>query len=177
MTFTPSRDRTVSGLAFAISGFESDFLIIEYAAKDRLYLPLDRLDLVQKYIGPEGPSPKLDHLGSTAWTRTKARVKKAVENMAKELLDLYAAREVVEGHAFSPDNYLTREFEAAFEYDETPDQLRAIEEVRVNMESPHPMDRLVCGDEAGKTRLRSGRVQSVLDNKQVTVPDSTTLLA
>src|SRR6185295_6785643 len=136
----------------AISGFESDFLIIEYAAKDRLYLPLDRLDLVQKYIWPEGPSPKLDHLGGTAWTRTKAKVKKAVETMAKELLELYAAREVVKGHAFTPDNYLTREFEAAFEYDETPDQLRSIEEVRADMESPHPMDRLVCGDVGyGKT--------------------------
>ena len=163
----------------AISGFESDFLIIEYAAKDRLYLPLDRLDLVQKYIGPEGPSPKLDHLGGTAWTRTKARVKKAVENMAKELLDLYAAREMVKGHAFSPDNYLTREFEAAFEYDETPDQLRAIEEVRANMESPHPMDRLVCGDVGyGKTEVAlRAAFKSVLDNKQVAVLTPTTLLA
>jgi len=163
----------------AISGFESDFLIIEYAAKDRLYLPLDRLDLVQKYICPEGSSPKLDHMGGTAWTRTKARVKKAVESMAKELLDLYAAREVVKGQAFSPDNYLTREFEAAFEYDETPDQLRAIEEVRADMESLRPMDRLVCGDVGyGKTEVAlRAAFKAVLDNKQVAVLTPTTLLA
>ncbi len=163
----------------AISGFESDFLIIEYAFKDRLYLPLDRLDLVQKYIGPEGAIPKLDRLGGTAWARTKARVKKAVENMARELLDLYAAREVVKGHAFSPDNHLSREFEAAFEYDETPDQLRAIEEVRSDMESPRPMDRLVCGDVGyGKTEVAlRAAFKAVLDNKQVTVLTPTTLLA
>lgn len=163
----------------AISGFESDFLIIEYAFKDRLYLPLDRLDLVQKYIGPEGSAPKLDRLGGTAWARTKARVKKAVENMARELLDLYATREVVEGHAFSPDNYLTREFEAAFEYDETPDQLRAIEEVRADMESRRPMDRLVCGDVGyGKTEVAlRAAFKAVLDNRQVAVLTPTTLLA
>jgi len=163
----------------AISGFESDFLIIEYAFKDRLYLPLDRLDLVQKYIAPEGSSPKLDRLGGTAWARTKARVKKAVENMARELLELYAAREVVEGHAFSPDNYLTREFEAAFEYDETPDQLRAIEEVRADMESSRPMDRLVCGDVGyGKTEVAlRAAFKAVLDNKQVSILTPTTLLA
>lgn len=163
----------------AISGFESDFLIIEYALKDRLYLPLDRLDLVQKYIGPEGAQPKLDRLGGTAWARTKARVKKAVENMARELLELYAAREVVEGHAFSPDNYLIGEFEAAFEYDETPDQLRAIEEVRADMESPRPMDRLVCGDVGyGKTEVAlRAAFKAVLDNKQVAVLTPTTLLA
>jgi len=163
----------------AISGFESDFLIIEYASKDRLYLPLDRLDLVQKYIGPEGAQPKLDRLGGTAWSRTKARVKKAVEHMAKELLDLYATREVVKGHAFSPDDHLTREFEAAFEYDETPDQLRAIEEVRADMEAPRPMDRLVCGDVGyGKTEVAlRAAFKAVLDNKQVAVLTPTTLLA
>jgi transcription-repair coupling factor (superfamily II helicase) len=163
----------------AISGFESDFLIIEYASKDRLYLPLDRLDLVQKYIGPEGAQPKLDRLGGTAWARTKARVKKAVENMARELLDLYAAREVVKGHAFSQDDHLTQEFEAAFEYDETPDQLRAIEEVRSDMEAPRPMDRLVCGDVGyGKTEVAlRAAFKAVLDNKQVAVLTPTTLLA
>jgi transcription-repair coupling factor (superfamily II helicase) len=162
-----------------IDGYESDFLVIRYLGGDTLYLPLDRLNLIQKYIGVEGHRPPLDRLGGWTWARTTKRVKKAAEAIARELLDLYAAREVSPGHAFSPDTSLTREFEAAFEFEETPDQLQAIQDVKRDMEQHRPMDRLICGDVGyGKTEVAMrAAFKAVMDNRQVAVLVPTTLLA
>lgn len=162
-----------------IGGYESDFLVIRYLRGDTLYVPLDRLNLVQKYMGVEGHTPALDRLGGLTWARTTKRIKKAVEAIAKELLELYAVREVGEGHAFSPDDHLSREFEAAFEFEETPDQLQAISDVKRDMEKPRPMDRLVCGDVGyGKTEVAlRAAFKAVMDSQQVAVLVPTTLLA
>jgi transcription-repair coupling factor (superfamily II helicase) len=162
-----------------IGGFESDFLEIRYLGGDTLYLPLDRLNLIQKYIGIENHKPPLDRLGGWTWARTTKRVKKAIESIARELLELYAARQVCEGHGFSPESHLSREFEAAFEYEETPDQLQAIMTVIRDMEQPRPMDRLICGDVGyGKTEVAMrATFKAVMDNRQVAVLVPTTLLA
>ncbi|MGH7164974.1 MAG: CarD family transcriptional regulator, partial [Nitrospiraceae bacterium] len=126
----------------SIQGFESDYLILEFAGGDRLYVPLDRLNQVQRYRGAEGHAPRMDRLGGASWARTTARVKKGIEEMAHELIDLHANREVVHRPEYDGDSTLTHEFEAAFEYEETPDQLRAIDEIKRDMELPKPMDRL-----------------------------------
>jgi len=162
-----------------IGGFETDFLVIEYADGGKVYVPLDHLDLVQKYIGAEGSLPKLDRLGTTTWDRTKQRVKKEIQRMTHELLDLYATRKITEGFPFSADNLTHKEFEATFEYEETPDQIRAIEEVKADMELPRAMDRVVCGDVGyGKTEVAMrAAFKSVLDDKQVALLVPTTLLA
>ncbi|HLB95166.1 MAG TPA: transcription-repair coupling factor, partial [Nitrospiria bacterium] len=162
-----------------IGGYESDFLVIRYLGGDTLYVPLDRLNLVQKYMGVEGHTPALDRLGGLTWAKTTKRVKKAVEAVAKELLELYAAREAGEGHAFSSDDHLSREFEAAFEFEETPDQLQAISDVKRDMEKPRPMDRLICGDVGyGKTEVAMrAAFKAVMDNQQVALLVPTTLLA
>ncbi|MBI3609072.1 MAG: transcription-repair coupling factor, partial [Nitrospirae bacterium] len=163
----------------SIQGYESDFMILHYLGGDTLYLPVDRLNLVQKYTGVEGHRPKLDRLGGITWARTTQRVKKAVETMAKEIVELYAIREMSPGHAFSKESAMAREFDAAFAYDETPDQLKAIEDVKENMEKPRPMDRLICGDVGyGKTEVAMrAAFKAVLDGKQVAVLVPTTLLA
>ncbi len=163
----------------SIQGFESDFLMILYAGGDKLYVPLDRWKVIQKYVGVEGYTPKIDKLGGDSWERTKERAKKKIREIAKELLDLYTAREVLEGFTFSPDNPLVREFDASFEYEETPDQLAAIEDVKKDMERSKPMDRLVCGDVGyGKTEVAMrAAFKAVLDNKQVALVVPTTLLA
>ncbi|HEY5594629.1 MAG TPA: transcription-repair coupling factor, partial [Nitrospiria bacterium] len=163
----------------SIQGFESDFMILHYLGGDTLYLPVDRLNLVQKYSGVEGHRPKLDRLGGITWARTTQRVQKAVETMAKEIVELYAVREMSPGHAFSKESALAREFDAAFAYDETPDQLKAIEDVKNNMEEPRPMDRLICGDVGyGKTEVAMrAAFKAVMDGKQVAVLVPTTLLA
>ncbi|MGA2192271.1 MAG: transcription-repair coupling factor [Nitrospirota bacterium] len=160
-------------------GVEADFLELVYSASDKLYVPVDELGKVQKYIGAEAASPSLDKLGGVAWERAKARAKKAVQEMAKELLELYAARSVAPGFAYSPDDHLFRELEASFEYEETPDQATAIAEVKADLEAPHPMDRLVCGDVGyGKTEVAvRAAFKVVLDGKQVAVLVPTTLLA
>ena len=163
-----------------LMGVESDFLDVLYQGSDRLYVPVDELGKLQKYIGAEGgASAHLDRLGGVAWERAKARAKKAVEEMAKELLELYAARAVAPGHACSPDDHLYREMETAFEYEETPDQAQAIVEVKKDLEGPHPMDRLVCGDVGyGKTEVAiRAAFKVVLDGKQAAVLVPTTLLA
>lgn len=160
-----------------IGGVDGDFLLIEYAGKDKLYLPVYRMDQVQKYTGGEGPT--LDKLGGTSWDKVKKRVKEKIKEMAAELLDIYAARKVIEGFAFSPpDNYFD-EFEASFEYEETPDQLEAIKDVISDMTEPKPMDRLVCGDVGyGKTEVAiRAAFKAVLDGKQVAVLVPTTVLA
>ena len=162
-----------------LGGFESDFLELAYAGGDKIYVPLDRLDLVQKYIGVEGSHPRLDRLGGTAWMRATKRAKRAVEKLAKDLLDLYAVRSIAAGHAFSPDSPETEAFAAGFEYEETPDQQRSIEEVGRALEQPHPMDLLVCGDVGyGKTEVAMRAAFKVaMDGKQVAVLVPTTLLA
>ncbi|HLG44386.1 MAG TPA: transcription-repair coupling factor [Nitrospirales bacterium] len=163
----------------AIQGFDSDYLIVEYAGEDKVYVPLDRLHQVQRYVPMDGHSPKLDRLGGAAWERTKARVRKGIEAMAKELIAVQAAREARGRPAFSADSVLSHEFDAAFEYEETADQLRAIEDIRRDMESEKPMDRLVCGDVGyGKTEVAMRAVfKAVGDNKQAAVLVPTTLLA
>ncbi|MFP4667875.1 MAG: transcription-repair coupling factor [Desulfobacterales bacterium] len=162
-----------------VEGITSDFLVLEYRGGDRLFLPVDRMDMVQKYMGVDGAVPVIDRLGGTSWGRVKARARKSVEKIAGELLDLYAERKVRRGHSFSsPDSYY-KDFEAGFPYEETPDQLRAISEVAADMESSAPMDRLICGDVGyGKTEVAlRAAFKAVNDGKQVAVLVPTTLLA
>ena len=162
-----------------VQGFDSDYLIVEYAGGDKVYVPLDRLNQVQRYFGSGEQAPKLDRLGGKAWERTKRRVREGIEDMAKELIAMQAARETRGRAPFSPDGVLSHEFDAAFEYEETEDQLRAIEDARQDMESAKPMDRLVCGDVGyGKTEVAMRAVfKAVVDNKQAAVVVPTTLLA
>ncbi len=137
-----------------IWGVSNDYLLLEYQEGDKLYLPVDRLNLIQRYIGGDGKSPRLDKLGSHSWQRAKKRAEAAVSEMVKELLDLYAARKVFEGFTFPPSDQFYKEFEATFEYEETPDQVQAIEEVMKDMGNSKPMDRLICGDVGyGKTEV------------------------
>ncbi len=162
-----------------LNGTTNDFLLIFFKDNDKLYLPVDRITMVQKYMGMDGITPTLDKLGGKSWERVKARVKKSVEKIASELLKLYANRRVLEGHRFSDFSEDIREFEAAFPYEETPDQLSAINDVFNDMMSPAPMDRLVCGDVGyGKTEvaLRACFI-AVHDNKQVALMAPTTVLA
>ncbi len=163
----------------SVQDFDSDYLILEFAGGDRLYVPLDRLNQVQPYRGAEGHAPKLDRLGGTAWGRTTAKAKKDIEEMAHELIDLYANRELVQRQAYGGDSTLAREFDAAFEYEETPDQLKAIEDIKQDMESSKPMDRLVCGDVGyGKTEVAMrAAFKAVETGRQVAVAVPTTLLA
>src|SRR5438046_837879 len=133
---------------------EGDFLVLEYAEGNQLYLPVERLDLVSKYLGADAGAVRLDRLGGASWARVKESVRAALRQMAEELLRLYAQRAVADGYACSPDTPWQREFEAAFRFEETPDQLRAIEEVKRDLEARRPMDRLVAGDVGyGKTEV------------------------
>ncbi len=154
-------------------------MVLEYADAARLYVPLTRLDLVQKYRASEGGRPVLNRLGTQQWAKTKARVKKAMQDMADELLKLYAQRKTVEGFGFSADNDFMREFEQAFEYTETEDQQAAIVDVKRDMETRQPMDRLLCGDVGyGKTEVAMrAAFKAVSDGKQVAVLAPTTVLA
>ena len=163
----------------SVQDFDSDYLILEFYGGDTLYVPLDRLNQVQRYSGAEGHVPRLDRLGGTSWARTTARVKKDIEEMAHELIDLYANRELAKRHSYGYDSTLYHEFEAAFEYEETPDQLKAIDDITRDMGSSKPMDRLVCGDVGyGKTEVAMrAAFKAVEDNRQVAVLVPTTLLA
>lgn len=154
-----------------------EFLELRYHGDDKLFVPVERLDLVQKYTG--GARPALDRLGGTTWEKAKSRVKKAMRDMAQELLKLYAQRRAVPGHAFSADTHWQQEFEGAFPYDLTPDQASAIEDVKRDMESPTPMDRLLCGDVGyGKTEVAMrAAFKAVMDGKQVAFLAPTTVLA
>jgi transcription-repair coupling factor (superfamily II helicase) len=168
------------GLKFLkVAGVEGEFLHLEYEGGDRLYLPVDRINVVQKYIGGDGAQPALDKLGGTAWERVKAKARKSIFAMAEELVQLYAVREARQGHGFSSPDVLYREFEAAFEYEETPDQGRAIEETLAGMQSKKPMDRLICGDVGyGKTEVAMrAAFLAVEGGKQVAVLAPTTILA
>jgi transcription-repair coupling factor (superfamily II helicase) len=157
---------------------DRECMVILYQGDDRLYVPLERLDLVQKYSSSEGAKPQLDKLGGTTWIARKTRVKRAIRDMAQELLKLYAQRKVANGFAFSEDTEWQQEFEEAFQYDETPDQLTAIADIKKDMENPIPMDRLVCGDVGyGKTEVAMrAAFKAVSDGKQVAVLAPTTIL-
>ena len=162
-----------------MGAIEGDFLLLEYAGNDKLYLPIDRLGLVQRYVGGEGAHPAMAKLGGTGWEKTRSKAKKAVEELAQELLEIYARRQASKGFSFSPPDELYREFEATFPWDETPDQLAAITDVLSDMQHSRPMDRLVCGDVGyGKTEVAlRGAFKAVLDGKQVAVLVPTTILA
>ena len=157
----------------------AEFMLLEYAEGARLYVPLTRLDLVQKYRSSEGAKAVLNHLGTQAWAKTKARVRKAMKDMTDELLKLYAQRQAAQGHAFNADSEWMKEFEDAFEYSETEDQAEAIVDVKRDMESQLPMDRLLCGDVGyGKTEVAMrAAFKAISDNKQVAVLAPTTVLA
>jgi len=156
-----------------------EFLVLQYAAGDKLYVPADQIDRVGRYIGGTEQAPLLSRLGTQEWTRTKQKVKESVEEVAQGLLALYAAREVVPGFNFSPDALWQRELEASFPYVETPDQIEVQKQVKEDMERVKPMDRLVCGDVGyGKTEVAiRAAFKAVIDNKQVAVLVPTTVLA
>jgi len=163
----------------AVGPIENDFLLMEYQAGDRLYIPVHRLDQIQRYIGPDGHDPRIDKLGGTAWETAKRRVKKAVEEIAEDLVALYAARDMLKGNAFSAVDRYYEEFSSSFEYEETPDQARTIEDVNLDMDSEKPMDRLICGDAGfGKTEVAiRAAFRAAMDGKQTAVLVPTTILA
>ena len=158
---------------------EREYLVLQYAAGDKLYVPTDQIDRVDRYIGAGEQPPVLSRLGTQEWTRAKQRVKQSVADIAQDLLALYAAREVVPGFSFSPDTAWQSELEASFPYVETPDQIKVEQEVKEDMEKTRPMDRLVCGDVGyGKTEVAvRAAFKAVMDNKQVAVLVPTTVLA
>jgi len=156
-----------------------DFMLVEYAGESKLYVPLTRLDLIQKYRGAGEAPPPIDKLGGVTWAKTKSRVKAKMRDMAEELLKLYAERKMAEGFSFSADSNWQREFDDSFEYTATRDQLQAVSEIKRDMESPSPMDRLLCGDVGfGKTEVAMRAAFKALgDGKQVAVLAPTTVLA
>jgi len=161
-------------------GLSVEFMILEFAEAAKLYVPLTRLDLIQKYRSTDaGPAPVLNRLGSQQWAKTKARVRKAMQDMTGELLKLYAERTTAQGTAFSKDNEFQKEFEESFDYNETDDQLSAIRAIKYDMESTTPMDRLLCGDVGyGKTEVAMrAAFKAVQDGKQVAVLTPTTILS
>ena len=160
-------------------GRRGEFMLLRYAEDARLYVPLERMDLVQSYRVVEGAHPPLDKLGGTGWNTRKTRVRKSLEDMAEQLLALYAARKTAPGLAFSPDGNFQREFEDAFEFEETPDQNFAIADIKRDMESATPMDRLLCGDVGyGKTEVAMrAAFKAIADSKQVAILAPTTVLA
>jgi transcription-repair coupling factor (superfamily II helicase) len=158
---------------------QREYLVLKYAANDRLYVPTDQIDRVNRYVGAGDQPPTLSRLGTQEWSRTKQKVRESVEEVAQELLALYAAREVVPGFSFSRDSVWQQELEASFPYVETPDQMEAQAEVKADMEKASPMDRLVCGDVGyGKTEVAiRAAFKAVMDGKQVAVLVPTTVLA
>jgi transcription-repair coupling factor (superfamily II helicase) len=159
---------------------QGDFMLLEYAGESKLYVPLTRMDLVQKYRGAgEGSPPPLDRIGGQSWQKTKTRVKAKMRDMADELLKLYAQRKIAPGYSYSPDSNWQREFEDSFEFAATKDQINAVRQIKRDMESPHPMDRLLCGDVGfGKTEVAMRSAFKALgDGKQVAVLAPTTVLA
>ncbi len=152
-----------------VNGTHKDYLHIRYRADDKLYVPVDQIDLIQKYVASEGKEPKLHKLGGAEWKKTKAKVTSAVKDIAEDLIKLYAKREAEKGYAFSPDTDEQRTFEEGFPYEETEDQLRSIIEVKRDMERERPMDRLVCGDVGyGKTEVAiRAAFKAIMDGKQV----------
>ncbi len=162
-----------------VAGVTRDYLYLEYAGSDRVFVPVDQLAKISRYVGAGGAHPPLSKLGGNRWDPIKARARRAAQELAGELLNLYAERKRREGHAFPPDTEWQREFEDAFPYVETPDQRDAIEFVKADMEAPRPMDRLICGDVGyGKTEVAlRAAFKAVQDGKQVMVLVPTTILA
>ena len=162
-----------------VQGVKKDYLKVKYAGEDSLYIPVDQLGMLQKYVGGDGVTPKLNRLSGSEWKQTKARARKAVDDMAQELIRVSAARMKEKGHAFSPDTVWQKEFEDSFPYTETDDQLRCVEEIKADMEKESPMDRLLCGDVGfGKTEVAARALfKCVADGKQAAVLVPTTLLA
>ena len=166
-------------LSPTVDGIQREYLTIQYKDNDLLYVPIHQADRLSRYIGAEGGPPALNRLGSAEWGQTKQRARRAVQEVAAELLELYAKRQISEGHRFGADSDWQRELEASFPYIETPDQLKAIEQVKADMESPRPMDRLLCGDVGyGKTEVAlRAAFKAVAGGKQVAVLVPTTVLA
>ncbi len=165
-------------IELAAGGVASELLCIEYVGGDKLFLPVHRLNLVQRYGAFEGSAPRLDRLGGESWQKARGKVKKSLRNMAQELLSMHAARELATGYAYSPRDAYFEEFEAGFEYEETPDQSSAIEDVLADMQKPKAMDRLVCGDVGyGKTEVAiRAAFRAAMDGKQVAILVPTTIL-
>ncbi|WP_142413514.1 transcription-repair coupling factor [Hathewaya massiliensis] len=162
-----------------VGGHKKDYLQVMYGGNDILYVPVDQLDLVQKYIGSEGKSPKITKLSSTEWVKAKRKVKKSIEDIAEDLMKLYAARSILKGYQYSKDTVWQKQFEEEFPFQETPDQLTAIEDIKKDMETNKPMDRLLCGDVGyGKTEVAlRAAFKAIMDGKQVAVLVPTTILA
>lgn len=160
-------------------GVDREYVFLEYSAGDRLYVPVDQVDRISRYVGSSDQPPTLSRLGTQEWERTKQRIKESVAIIAKEMLELYASREVIQGFAFSPDSLWQQEMESSFPYVETPDQLEAVDAVKSDMEKPKPMDRLVCGDVGyGKTEVAlRAAFKAVMSGKQVALLVPTTVLA
>ncbi len=156
-----------------------DYLLLQYAGDDKLYVPVEQVGMLHKYIGNEGQPPRLSKMGGSDWSRVQKRAQAAITILAEELLRLYAQRKIVQGHAFAPDCEWQKEFEEKFPYEETPDQLKAIAEIKADMEKPVPMDRLLCGDVGyGKTEVAiRAAFKAVMDSKQVALLVPTTVLA
>ena len=161
-----------------VDGAARDFLNIRYGGTDKLYVPTDQMDRIQKYIGAEGEAPKLNHLSGGDWQKQKAKAKRAIKEIAGELIKLYAERSTVQGYAFSPDTPWQKDFEDSFPFEETPDQLTAISEIKADMEKPLVMDRLLCGDVGyGKTEVALRAIfKCVSDGKQAVLLAPTTIL-
>jgi len=162
-----------------LESHEREFLAVEYESGDTLYVPVHQADRLTRYIGADGGTPSLDHLGGQGWTEKKSRVKLAVQKVARELLDLYARRQISVGHAYPPDTAWQKELEDSFPYVETEDQVRALVDIKRDMETPRPMDRLLCGDVGyGKTEVAlRAAFKAVMDGKQVAILVPTTVLA
>ncbi len=158
---------------------ENDFLVIEYLDGDKLYLPVNSLEKIQRYLGPDGYTPKIEKMGGTSWDAVKERVKKSVRDVAEELVAIYAAREAMERKSFAPPDRIYEEFCSTFEFEETPDQARAIEDIHADMDDVKPMDRLICGDAGfGKTEVAlRAAFRAVMDGKQAALLAPTTILA
>ena len=162
-----------------INGIHKDYLNIRYQGSDQLYVPVEQIDQVQKFVGSEGKEPKIYKLGGSDWRRVKKKVESSVQDIADDLIKLYAEREASEGYAFSPDGEMQKEFELAFQYQETEDQIRSIHEIKKDMERLRPMDRLLCGDVGyGKTEVAiRAAFKAIADGKQVALLVPTTILA
>ncbi|MGE8207413.1 transcription-repair coupling factor [Heyndrickxia sp. NPDC080065] len=162
-----------------INGIHKDYLHLRYQGSDKLYVPVEQIELVQKYVGSEGKEPKVYKLGGSEWKRVKKKVQSSVQDIADDLIKLYAEREAAKGNAFSPDGDLQREFESSFPYQPTEDQIRSVQEIKRDMERERPMDRLLCGDVGyGKTEVAiRAAFKAIMDEKQVAFLVPTTILA
>src|SRR5690625_2236330 len=162
-----------------VNNLHKDYLLIKYSGDDKLYVPIDQIDLVQKYVGSEGKEPRLYKLGGTEWAKVKRKVQSTVEDIADDLIKLYAERQAQKGYAFEKDTELQQEFEHAFAFQETEDQIRCVEEIKKDMEKERPMDRLLCGDVGyGKTEVAIRAIfKAVIEGKQAAVLVPTTILA